>query len=192
MKEKKGSFMKKLTRITIVSFVAITLVAPNLLPAAEKENRGQLSSGDFKFVSAAAQGGLMEVQVGELARIQGSDPQIKQFGERMVTDHTKINTELKTLASQKGATLPTELSNKEKRALERLQKLSGKEFDKAYIDSMVEDHEKDLKEFQKVSQTADDADLKAFATKTAVVVGQHLDQAKQVQTHLKISTSASR
>ena len=184
--------MKKLTKITIVSFVAITLIAPTLLPAAEKENRGQLSSGDFKFVSAAARGGIMEVQGGELARIQGSDPQIKQFGERMVTDHTKVNMELKTLASQKGATLPTELNNKEKRQMERLQKLSGKEFDKAYIDSMVEDHEKDLKEFQKVSQTADDADLKAFATKTAVVVGQHLDQAKQIQTHMKTSTSASR
>jgi len=103
----------------------------------------------------------------------------------MVTDHTKVNMELKTLASQKGATLPTELNNKEKRAVERLQKLSGKEFDKAYISDMVRDHKKDVKEFEKASKNLSDPELKAFAENKLPTLQEHLRQAENLQAQLK-------
>jgi putative membrane protein len=189
--------MKISMNIPAAVIVSLVLV-PGILSAGDtsdqstKGTKGQFSSSDFKFVCEAARGGKMEVQAGELARNQASDPQVKEFGERMVTDHTKAGAELKTLASQKGASVPEELSSKEQRHLEHLQKLSGKDFDRAYMDAMVQDHEKDLKEFQKASKDSDDAGLKAFAAKTASLVEQHLEQAKQIQASIKAQTSASR
>src|SRR5581483_255211 len=100
----------------------------------------QISSADKTFITKAAEGGLAEVELGQLAKDKAQDPKVKEFGDRMVTDHTKANDELKSLASQKGVTLPTEVSAKDKAEKDRLSKLSGDQFDRAYMKYMVQDH----------------------------------------------------
>jgi putative membrane protein len=173
-------------KTTIALIVAaVLLLALTGLQAAEPKQNGQLSSKDYKFACAAAQGGMLEVQAGQLAGSQSADPTVKQFGEQMVTDHGKAGDELKALAAQKGATLPGELDSKGQRTLEKLQKLSGADFDKAYAKDMVSDHEKDLKEFQKAANDLDDPDLKSFAARTSAMVSQHLDHAKQMESSVK-------
>ena len=110
---------------------------------------GCSSDGDSAgFAPKAAQGGLAEVEFGRLALQRAADPLVKDFSQRMVTDHSRANMTLKTLATQKNIQLPTELSSEDKSAMDKLSKLSGAEFDKEYMSNMVKDHENDVKEFQ--------------------------------------------
>ena len=149
------------------------------------QSRGQFSADDYKFACEAARGGILEVQAGDLARTQGASPTVRQFGERMVTDHTRAGNDLKAIASRRGATLPAALDRKDQRRLESLRKLTGRDFDVAYAKDMVEDHKEDLKLFQKAAQDATDADLKAFATTGSGMIEQHLEAAKQMETIAK-------
>ncbi len=140
----------------------------------------QISSADKTFITKAAEGGLAEVELGQLAKDKAQDPKVKEFGDRMVTDHTKANDELKSLASQKGVTLPTEVSAKDKAEKDRLSKLSGDQFDRAYMKYMVQDHTKDVSEFQKESRSAKDSDVKSFASNTLPTLQDHLKMAKSI------------
>lgn len=106
------------------------------------------SQADKKFILAAAQGGMTEVKLGELATRQGVSDEVKGFGRMMVKDHTAINTDLKTLAAQKGVTLPESLDAKHQGMVDKLATLQGVEFDDAYINSMVKDHKMDMNEFK--------------------------------------------
>jgi putative membrane protein len=145
------------------------------------ESGGTLTSmtnDDKEFVSKAGMGGLAEVQMGNLALQKASSADVKAFGQRMVTDHSKANAELAQLATVKGLALPTELGGEHKDAYDHLNSLSGAEFDKAYMKHMVEDHEKDVAEFDKASTSATDADVKAWAGKTLPTLKEHLEQAK--------------
>jgi len=149
-----------------------------------KSKSGGAAAMDKKFVMEAAQGGLAEVDLGNVAKQQGTNDAVKQFGDRMVTDHSKANDELKSLAQQKNWTLPTEPKSADKSKKDRLSKMSGEAFDKAYMRDMVMDHRKDVKEFQKCASSCQDQDLKAWAAKTAPILEDHLkmarDTAKQV------------
>lgn len=139
-----------------------------------------LAATDKAFVMEAAQGGMAEVELGRLATEKASNADVKQFGQRMVDDHGKANDELKGLAAQKNVTLPTELDAKHKATRDRLSKLSGDAFDKAYMTDMVADHNKDVAAFARVSKTAKDADLKAWAGKTLPTLQEHQQMAKEV------------
>lgn len=141
---------------------------------------GQLSSADKQFVVKAAEGGQAEVQLGELAQQKSQDPKVKEFAQRMVNDHSKANDQLKSLASNKGITLPSEPDAKEKAEKNRLSKLSGEQFDRAYMDHMVKDHVKDVSEFRKEAQSAKDSDVKQFASSTLPTLEEHLKQAKSI------------
>ena len=136
------------------------------------------NSSDQKFAMEAAMGGLMEVELGRLATQQGSSEAVKQFGQRMVDDHSQVNTELMQLASSKGLTLPTALDEKHQKELAKMQKLTGADFDKAYSKAMLSDHEKDVSAFEKESTKGNDADIKAFAAKTLPTLQQHLQLAR--------------
>ena len=144
-----------------------------------------LSGDDKEFVTKAAIGGMAEVQMGQLASSKATSADVKAFGQRMVTDHSKANDELKSLATTKGLALPTDLDDEHKNDMQKLSTLTGKDFDKAYMDNMVKDHEKDVNEFQKASGSAGDADLKAWAGKTLPTLQQHLQMAKDVQSKVK-------
>jgi len=137
-----------------------------------------MSPDDKEFVSKAGMGGLAEVQMGSLAELKAASAGVKAYGERMVNDHSKANEELSQLATAKGVALPAELDAGHKSALDHLTSLSGAEFDKAYMQHMVEDHEQDVAEFEKASTSAQDSDVKAWAAKTLPTLKEHLRLAK--------------
>lgn len=159
--------------------------------AADKAERGQLSAKDYKFAVQAAQGGMAEVQLGELAKQKAANPEVKSFGEKMVTDHKKANDELKQIISQKGAVLPTELPRKDASTLNGLQRANGPDFDREYIEHMVKDHKKDVKEFEDAAQSLTDPELKSFAQKTLPTLQEHLRMVEQIEPNVS-KKSASR
>ena len=140
---------------------------------------------DSEFMGKAAQGGMAEVSLGQMASSKATDPAVKAFGDRMVTDHSRLNDEMKQLAQTKGVTLPTDLDDEAKKTSDKLSKLSGKAFDKEYISDMVTDHEKDVKEFEKQSTGAKDADLKTWVTNSLPTLQDHLKMAKEAKSKLK-------
>ncbi|MGI8566421.1 MAG: DUF4142 domain-containing protein [Pyrinomonadaceae bacterium] len=143
---------------------------------------GMLSSADRKFVMDAAMGGMTEVEIGRLASQNGSSDAVKQFGERLVQDHTKANEELMTLAGSKGITLSKELDAKHKTMVAKMSATSGAEFDRAFIKEMQKDHKKDISMFQKQADKGMDADLKAFAAKTLPTLREHAQMIDQMNT----------
>jgi putative membrane protein len=140
---------------------------------------------DTEFAVAAADGGLLEVQLGELAATSASSPQVKQFANMMVDEHSKANEELKTLAKEKNISLPTTLSEKNQERYNDLAKKSGDEFDEAYIDLMVKDHKKDLDEFKKEADKGNDMAIAAWAAGKVPVLQHHLEMAESAQETLK-------
>jgi len=148
-------------------------------------------SGDQHFVMEAARGGLAEVELGQLASQKAQSDQVKQFAQRMVQDHSKANDELKTIAQQKNITLPTDLESKDKSLRDRLQKLSGAEFDRAYMQAMLTDHRKDVNDFRKESQSGKDPEVKSFAAKTLPTLEEHL-QLAQTASQSAVGTSGTK
>jgi putative membrane protein len=146
---------------------------------------------DQTFAMHAAQGGMAEVAMGKLAAQNASSSDVKQFGQRMVDDHGKANTELMSWASKHSVTLPTDIDAKHKSEQARLAKLSGAEFDRAYMGMMVADHNKDVSEFQRASKTAKDPDLKAWAAKTLPTLQEHQKMAQDINAKVKGSAGAA-
>ena len=138
----------------------------------------KLSKADEKFVEKAASGGMAEVQAAQLAQQKSQDAKVKEFAQQMITDHTANNQQLTTLAQQKGVTVPTALDDKDQKDIDKLTKLDGKKFDKAYLKAQVKGHEDMLKLMQKEAKNGKDADLKSFADTTSAAVQKHLDMAK--------------
>jgi putative membrane protein len=137
------------------------------------------------FLPKAAQGGMTEVQLGQMAMQRAGSDAVRAFGQTMVTDHTQANNELKQLAARKNITLPTDVSSKQKSMIDKLSKLSGAEFDKEYMQGMVKDHEEDVEDFQEESNKGSDAEVKAFAAKTLPVLQRHLQMARQISANTK-------
>jgi putative membrane protein len=151
----------------------------------------QLSAGDRTFVKNAAMGGLMEVELGRLATEKASNADVKQFGQRMVDDHGKANEQLTTIAKEKNVEVPTALTGKAKADYDRLSKLSGEQFDRAYMQMMVQDHRKDVAEFRKQSTSAKDTDVKSFVTQTLPTLEEHLKAAQQAETSIRGARATS-
>jgi putative membrane protein len=145
---------------------------------------------DTKFMKAAAEGGLAEVALGQLAVERASSSEVKKFGQRMVDDHSKANDELKQLAAEKSVDLPQDLSAKDKATKAALEKLSGEQFDHAYMKDMVKDHKKDVSDFRRESTSAHDPDVKKFASKTLPTLEDHLKQAESIAPPAAASASA--
>ena len=137
-----------------------------------------VATADQNFILAAAQGGMTEVKLGELAAQKGTRAEVIEFGQMMVKDHSVINEELKALATQKGVTLPDSLDEKHQQMVDKMAVLTGSAFDGAYITAMVKDHKMDAKEFKAESATTKDADIKSFVDKSIPVVQQHLARIK--------------
>ena len=139
-----------------------------------------LSEQDQKFLQDAAKGGMMEVAMGQVAEQKAQSEDVKSFGKRMVTDHGKANDELKSIASKKGVQLPSK---------EHTAKWTS---DKAYIDMMVQDHEKDVKKFRQEAEHGGDPELKSFAQNTLPVLEQHLKLAQETNKSLTAVGSSNR
>ncbi len=153
--------------------------------AKEDANANNVAEDDAEFAVKAASGGMLEVELGKMAQEKGRSQRVKDFGAMMVKDHSKAGDELKTIAAAKNITLPTTPGEDHQKHIDELSKLSGAEFDKKYISLMVDDHEKDVKEFSEAAEDCKDAELKAFAAKTAPVVKEHLDMVKSIKDSMK-------
>lgn len=163
-----------ITKWIQVFVVGLALVfSTGLAAAADK-----LSSSDQKFIKEAAEGGLMEVELGKLAADKASSEKVKQFGKKMEQEHGKVNQELQQLAASKSIDLPKKLEGKHKSTVDRLAKLSGDKFDREYIKTMIDDHKADVDKFQREADKASDADVKKFASKQLPTLKQHLELAR--------------
>jgi putative membrane protein len=138
------------------------------------------AGSDQQWVMNAARDGLAEVELGRLASEKASSDQIKQFAQKMVDDHSKANDELKSIASGKNITLPTETDAKVKAAVDKLSKLSGEAFDRAFAKDMLSDHKQAVSAFRTESKSGKDPEIKAFAAKTLPTLEGHLKQAEDL------------
>ena len=127
-----------------------TIAAAGLILAAGAfAQQGSTSSADMMFAKKAAIGGMEEVQLGQIAVKNAKSDKVKQFGQRMIDDHSKANDQLKSVAAKNNITLPTRLDAKHQAVVDRLGALQGAAFDKAYMRDIVKDHEMDIADFQK-------------------------------------------
>ena len=139
------------------------------------------SFGDQAFVSKALQGGVAEVQLGQLAAQKSPSNDVQQFAQKMVSDHSQMGEKwFKPVAKQLGVSEPKGPSKKDKKLIEKLQGLSGQDFDTAYIQAMVKDHKDDLKDFQNEAQVAQDPTVKQVAQQGAGIIAQHLQLIEQI------------
>ncbi|HLJ49972.1 MAG TPA: DUF4142 domain-containing protein [Bryobacteraceae bacterium] len=175
-----------LTLLSTAAFIALPVFAQST--AGQKgsadrmtNNTNTLSAADRTFATKAAQGGMAEVEMGNLAKDHASNQAVKDFGNRMVTDHSKANDQLKDWASKNNFTLPTDMDAKDKATYDRLSKLNGAAFDKAYISDMVTDHHKDITEFKHEGMHGSNSDLKTWANSTVPTLEDHLKAAQDAQ-----------
>ena len=168
----------KIKAISQYCLLPLIIAAFSLAGAARAEETPagkspSVSAKDKTFMKKAAKGGMMEVAMGKMGEQKGQSDDVKSFGKRMVSDHGKANDELKKIAAEKNVKLPSK------------EPTVNWNSDKAYMDMMVQDHEKDLAEFNDEANNGNDPDVKKFAADTAKVVQEHLDLAKQIQGKLK-------
>jgi putative membrane protein len=171
--------VKKVSSIPM-QFAGLALVFLST-PMLAQESANRLSAPDSTFATKAAQGGMAEVQLGQLATRKASNPDVKAFGQQMVDDHSKANDEFKGLASRKGVTLPSSLDAKDQATYDRLSKLDGAAFDRAYMADMVRDHRADIAEFEREASHGSDPDIKGFASNTLHTLKHHLEMAQSTQ-----------
>lgn len=134
---------------------------------------------DAEFAVAAADDGMLEVQLGKLAQTNSTDSHVKTLGQMMAEDHSKVNDELKTLAAQMKITLPTVLGDKNQKKYNDLASKTGKDFDDAYCAFMVKDHKEDIDEFKREADKGSDMELKSWAAGKVSTLEHHLEMAKQ-------------
>ena len=142
---------------------------------------------DIAFYRSAAEGGIAEVDMGNLAQQQARSPSVKEFGAMMVKDHSAANEKLKALAESKNITLPANSSVEEVTAKARLKALSGSSFDKSYIKGMIKDHEEDIAEFKKEAASGLDPDARAFAKATLPTLEAHLKKIQSIAAEAGVS-----
>lgn len=145
----------------------------------------KLNSSDKQFLTKAAEGGKSEVELGQLAEQKALSQDVKDFGHRMVKDHTQANDNLKQVAQKEGVALPDKMDPESAALKQRLEKLSGAQFDKTYMDAMVKDHTKDVQEFKQEASSAKDPEVKNFAQQTLPTLEEHLKLAKQIDAQEK-------
>jgi putative membrane protein len=145
----------------------------------------KVNRADAKFAVEAASGGMAEVELGKLAQSKAKDQKVKDFGAMMVKDHSKANDKMMAIAKSKGITLPITLSKDEQKLMDDLNSRSGSNFDKAYVQAMIDDHKEDVKAFEIAIPKLKDADLKTFATETLPVLKMHLESIQKVRDAMK-------
>jgi len=180
--EVNTTMLKFRTILHGVSAAALVVAGATAQPP---QTANRLMRSDNSFITAAAQGGMAEVELGRLAVQRAADPTVKQFGQHMIDDHTKANDELKQIATRKGVSVPSEVSARQKGVIEKLSQLNGAEFDRAYMQDMVQDHQQTAAEFQREADKGSDADLKAFAGKVLPTIQEHLQMARSTNAQLK-------
>ena len=168
----RPQFLKLISNSAAIALGMVLVAIGLVVPCAKAAT--PVATADQDFMLAAAQGGMTEVKLGELAATNGMRADVKEFGQMMVKDHTAIKDDLKALAAQKGVILPDSLNAKHQAMADKMAALTGSEFDDAYIKGMIKDHKMDAKEFKAESAATQDADIKSFLDKSIPVVEAHL------------------
>ena len=168
--------------------------APGQNPSMDPQMNGMQAAGqpspmDRMFVSKAMQGSLAEVQLGQLTLQKSNNPQVKEFAQRMIDDHTKLNEQMKPVAQQVGVKPPEQISKGDRKTIAKLQGLSGSAYDQAYIKDMVKDHKQDLNEFQMEASSGQDQTVKDAANQGSKVIAQHLQMAQQMAKDQNVPTA---
>jgi len=178
----KGSVL--LTGAALFVMSGALAVAQKNDDAGNFNGTGTPKAGDTRFAREAAMGGMMEVDLGKLAVQKASSDRVKQFGQRMVDDHSKAGDDLKGIAAKDNLILPSELDARHKAIVDRFSNLSGTAFDRVYMRDMVKDHQTDVADFQREANSGSNADLKTFATKTLPTLQEHLRIARETDDSL--------
>ncbi|HLH38538.1 MAG TPA: DUF4142 domain-containing protein [Bryobacteraceae bacterium] len=150
---------------------------------------GSTKSSDLTFLRQAIEGNLAEIQTGQLAEKNASSQAVKQFAERMVTDHTNMLQQAKSVASEKGITPPTSPSAKDQATYQILAAKTGTAFDKDYMSQMLKNHNQDIAEFEKEANSGSDADIRALASKALPTLQEHLRLAQSTARQIGVSTT---
>jgi putative membrane protein len=185
--------MKKLALLTMIAFTPGLFQgcknnkgnATVTIDSLKKDSSTMTTNVDTAFANKAAVGGMAEVALGKLALTKTSDAKIKGFANMMIIDHGKANTELMGIAKAKHITLPTALDAGHRLKMDSLSKLSGMDFNKAYVNAMIDGHQKTLALMQDEANNGKEADLRAFATQTVPIVKMHLDTINKINKNLK-------
>ncbi len=177
-----------LAGVAAAALMAQPALAQNAPPTTQAE-QAQLADADLDFATEAAQDGLFEVRLGELAVQRSQTTEVQEFGQRMVDDHGKANDRLMEIAQRKGIELPQSLSDDAQETYEDFQERSGEDFDEAYADEMVSDHEDAVDAFESYVDDAEDPDLRGFAEQTLPTLKDHLQLAKQAQERVELGAA---
>jgi len=173
---------------TFIMVAAVAGGAPYTVLSAQEEST---SSAEF-FLKKAAEAQQLEVALGRLASEKASHPQVKQFGSKMIEDHHKAGQEVQQLAAHEGIQLPKQLSEKQKEKRQQFAKLSGKDFDRAYMMHMLRDHLKDVTRFEEGAQAIQDPQVQQWAAGSLPILKEHLQQAQQIAAAIGIQPTDSR
>jgi putative membrane protein len=156
---------------------------------AQNSNSNSKMSADQKFALEAAMGGMLEVELGRVAVEKGASDEVRQFGRRMVDDHSKANEELMRVANGKGMSLPNAIDPKHRSEMQKLSALSGEKFDKEYVKLMLKDHKQAVAAFEKEANGGMDADLKALAASTLPTLRAHLQMIQRISDKMVLRKS---
>ena len=149
--------------------------------SAAMQDTSKLTADDRQFVAQAAEGGMVEVQLGQLAQEKGQSEAVKQLGQTLVNDHQQANQQLQSIAQAKQIDIPSSLDQQHQQKISQLQSKSGAAFDHAFIQEVIKDHTKDVAEFRTQSNKTQDSALKDFTSSTLPTLENHLQLAKQAQ-----------
>ena len=168
------------------SFFAVLALAISVASqAADKmSDAPKISGNDRHFITQAAEDGHAEVALGRLAQQNGANKAVKDFAQRMITDHGNANQELAGIAMKLGVTPPKQPGSKHKPDMKKFSSLKGADFDREYAEHMVMDHEKAVALFEKEARNGEAAELKTFASKTLPVLQEHLKMAQALQSQI--------
>lgn len=185
--------MKRWTRFTLALLTAVPLVAcagDDSRATDTRDNPAAVGTAgaaapDADFIQDQLEDGNAEVELGRLAQQQATSPEVKEFGEMMVRDHTQAGEELKQIASKHDIQSPAADRNEHDDLHERLTKATGAEFDREYINAMVDEHEKAVNDVEDKAEGSDNPEVKQWAAKTLPTLRQHLERAKQIKETLE-------
>jgi putative membrane protein len=143
----------------------------------------KLTRGDRRFLEKAADRGLKELRVAQLAAEKSGDPRVRSFAQELVSDHEKANGELSALAARKGVAL--DQHDQSDRHYNKLADKAGADFDKGFVDHMLDDHDDDIEMYEKAARKSDDADVAAFASKQLPILQKHKSTTLELERSFK-------
>jgi len=170
----------------------ITALALSAALSAPAFAQNKMDNDDISAMKQLAQANLSEIAAGKTAAQKAQSPDVKKFGQKMVDDHTKMLEDLRTLAKKKNVALPQDPDVKDLAQMKLMERKSGAEFDKDYMDHMVKDHEKDVKDTQNIAAKAKDAEFKAAVQKANAKIKEHLALAEKISKSAAAGSSSKK